>query len=198
MNQETEYKTKKVQISGFTENGREKEFLKTKERLAQEGWELVSFEDNGMSNTFATFKRPIGYKSTNKNTLKTTIIVSVIILVGWNTLSLLNKSGEKYINPKTELKPKISIETKNLIKGGFGNVLISDFTINNASDKPIKDIKIRCSLYAKSGTFLQTLDNVIFDIFPANNKKRIKEVNMGIMNTQTERVNCEVKDFSTY
>jgi hypothetical protein len=76
--------------------------------------------------------------------------------------------------------------------GGFKNVGIVNVTIENANDFPVKDVSIRCNFNGKSGTQLSTNDHKIFDTIPAKAKKTFKDVNVGLINSQSAGANCSI------
>jgi len=80
-------------------------------------------------------------------------------------------------------------------KGGFDNVMIATFTIENDSPVPIKDIGIDCQLSAESGTVLGHATNTIYQIVPANGRKTVTDFNMGFIHSQTANAYCELRTF---
>lgn len=81
-------------------------------------------------------------------------------------------------------------------KAGFDNILEADFNINNKNILDVKDIVIRCGLYAKSGTFLGAKEHTIYDVVNGKEIKSFNGVNMGFINSQTANVNCEIVDLT--
>jgi hypothetical protein len=77
--------------------------------------------------------------------------------------------------------------------GGFKNVGIVNVTIENANDFPVKDVGIRCNFNGKSGTQLSTNDHKIFDTIPAKAKKMFKDVNVGLIDSQSAGASCAVQ-----
>lgn len=80
-------------------------------------------------------------------------------------------------------------------KVGFGNVMEADFTITNNSNYQIKDIEIRCTHSAKSGTKIDSNKRIVYDIVPAKSKKTFSKFNMGFIHSQTESTSCRITDF---
>ncbi len=66
------WSNKKVQVAGFTEGLREKEVERLKKKMSKKGWELVEYNDDGMSKSHAVFRRPIDYKEPSSGFLKYT------------------------------------------------------------------------------------------------------------------------------
>jgi len=82
----------------------------------------------------------------------------------------------------------------NWSKGGFGNVMLADFTISNPSDYSIKDIEITCEHSAPSGTEIDSNTRTVYQTVPAKGKKVIRNFNMGWIHTQAARSSCKVVD----
>jgi hypothetical protein len=79
-------------------------------------------------------------------------------------------------------------------KGGFGNIMIVDFTISNPSDHTVKDMEITCTHTAKSGTDIDSNKRTIFDTVPANSTKVFKNFNMGFIRNQVKSSYCHCTD----
>lgn len=92
-------------------------------------------------------------------------------------------------HPETAL----TVTDFNWSKGGFGNVLEISITIQNAASFAIKDPVVRCEHSGASGTVMDSNERRIFEVIPANGSKRIKNFNMGFINSQASRSYCEVK-----
>jgi hypothetical protein len=82
--------------------------------------------------------------------------------------------------------------------GGLKNVGIVTVTINNGNDFPVKDIGIRCRFSGRSGTQLSDNVHVIFDTIPAKAKKAFKDVNMGLVDSQSAKAGCSVETASRF
>ena len=79
-------------------------------------------------------------------------------------------------------------------KVGFDNVLLVDFHITNASQYLVKDIRVRCTHYAKTGTKLGRNRATIYDVVPARTTKTFKDINMGFIHTQADSTSCVITD----
>lgn len=95
--------------------------------------------------------------------------------------------------PKEIAMQNVSVDMK-WSKGGFDAVMLADLTITNKSIYPVKDIEIKCTHYANSGTQIDSNTRTLFEIVPANSKKTFKKFNMGFINTQVARSGCEITD----
>jgi hypothetical protein len=96
---------------------------------------------------------------------------------------------ERNRNPADRLTMKAM--TWNL--GGFRNVGIVNVTIENGNDFAVKDIGIRCHFNGKSGTELSANDHKIFDTIPAKAKRTFKDVNVGLIDSQSAGAGCSVE-----
>lgn len=77
-------------------------------------------------------------------------------------------------------------------KGGFDNVMIVDFKVNNENEFPIKDFTITCNHAAPSGTKLGSNTQKIYEVVKAKSTKRINNFNMGLIDSQVGGSRCEV------
>jgi hypothetical protein len=97
----------------------------------------------------------------------------------------------KSVNPDTLVTTNI----KGWSAGGFGLVILANFEIKNNTDKPVKDVTIRCGGYSESGTRIDENIRTIYKVIPANAKLRINEFNMGYVNSQVQRLSCVTTKF---
>jgi hypothetical protein len=76
--------------------------------------------------------------------------------------------------------------------GAFDTILLASFTIENRNTFPVKDIMVRCSLRAPSGTNLGSADHTIYEIVAPRAKRRFVNVNMGFIHSQAQKAGCVV------
>ena len=81
-------------------------------------------------------------------------------------------------------------------KAGFGNILQGNFTVTNSNKFPVKDIVIRCKNYAKSGTHLNNDEQTIYQVIPKSGKKTFNNVEVGLINPQSDSSSCAIIYFS--
>jgi hypothetical protein len=83
-------------------------------------------------------------------------------------------------------------------KGGFGTVMMANFTIRNDSPVDVADFKIRCDHYSADGVVLDQNAGTAFGIVRAHATARIPDINMGFLNSQpgtssrTTKTECEI------
>ncbi len=75
--------------------------------------------------------------------------------------------------------------------GGFGNILMANFTIKSLLGFPVKDIKIACHTSGASGTGLSLVVQTIYQAVPAKSTVRFNKVNMGFINSQSTNAGCD-------
>lgn len=79
--------------------------------------------------------------------------------------------------------------------GGFDNVILATFTVKNENDFAVKDLQIRCEAFGKSGTKIDRNTRTIYDVVKAKGTKRLPEANLGLVNSQAERLACDIIGF---
>lgn len=80
--------------------------------------------------------------------------------------------------------------------GGFGTVALVTITVVNANPFPVKDLKFRCEVHAKSGTGLGSLSHTVYDVVKADATRKLPEANMGLVDSQAASLSCAVIDFA--
>jgi|GEM_PF-748373 len=107
-----------------------------------------------------------------------------------NTASVASTPSE---SPKEAALRQAKIDFK-WKTGGFGSVMIADFTIQNPSNYAIKDLEVTCTHFASSGTKIDSNTRTIYELVPAKGKKIVKGFNMGMINSQASTSSCSVED----
>lgn len=82
-------------------------------------------------------------------------------------------------------------------KGGFGTVMMANFTIRNDSPVDVADLKIHCQHYAASGVVLDQNAGTAYVVVKAHSTTRIPNVNMGFLNAEAgnsraTKTDCEI------
>lgn len=82
-------------------------------------------------------------------------------------------------------------------KGGFGTVMMANFTVRNDSPVDVADLKIHCDHYAANGVVLDQNAGTAYAVVKARSTTRIPNVNMGFLNPQsgnsrTTKTACEI------
>lgn len=105
------------------------------------------------------------------------------------------KAAEAVARSEATRNPATAMSVKNFSwkKGGFGSVAIMDLTIANENNFAIKDVTVRCRLFASSGTELSTVVGTIYQIIQPKSTKTFADVNMGLIHSQSSRSNCGVE-----
>ena len=81
-------------------------------------------------------------------------------------------------------------------KEGFGAFMHASFTIKNSSALDIKDVSIRCTHHAPSGTVIDSNERTIYEIVKANSTRSFREFNMGFIHSQAKSGGCAVVNAS--
>jgi tetrahydromethanopterin S-methyltransferase subunit B len=75
------------------------------------------------------------------------------------------------------------------------NFLDVNLVIKNNLTTPVKDIKVRCDGFAKSGTRIDRNVRVIYDVISPGQTLTVNGFDMGFLKTQVEKLECYVEDF---
>lgn len=76
----------------------------------------------------------------------------------------------------------------------IGEPMVANFTIQNNSDYPVKDLEITCRHYGSSGTAIDSNVRTVYQIVKPHTKKRFPEFNMGFIHSQVAKTACAVTD----
>jgi hypothetical protein len=79
-------------------------------------------------------------------------------------------------------------------KGGFDNIMMADFTVHNSTQYRFKDVEIKCTHFAPSGTEVDSNTRTIFEVFEPRSTKKIRQMNMGLIHSQVARSGCKITD----
>lgn len=127
-------------------------------------------------------KRPTGGL-----TIPIKITLAVVGVLSIPHFMRLHREGRISGNPSPEFlalqKTQVQMQWE---KSGFGNVMLANLTVVNDSDFAVKDLTIRCTHYAASGTQIDSNTRTIFDIVPPRSRKVFPRFNMGFIHNQVE------------
>jgi len=101
-------------------------------------------------------------------------------------------------SPKEQTRPLLTLTLRRWYKDGFGSIMMADFDIRNGSSHTVKDVTIKCTHSAPSGTEIDANTRTIYQTFPAQKTKAIRDFNMGFINEQARTTRCEITDFLLY
>jgi len=99
------------------------------------------------------------------------------------------------IDRKAEALQKMQLEF-DWGKGGFDSVMIANFTIKNMGNYDVKDLEVKCTHSANSGTVIDSNDRTIYEIVKAHSTKKVNDFNMGFIHSQAARSRCEIVDLT--
>ena len=120
-----------------------------------------------------------------------------VVVVGITVGSSAKPNDTKTSNePKQKtLEENLKLVDFNWKSAGFGNVfMLETIIIDNQNEYLVKDIFIRCDIYAKSGTKIDTVDAIIYRNFKAKSKTTFKNIdlNFGFIRQQAQSANCRI------
>ncbi len=78
--------------------------------------------------------------------------------------------------------------------GAFGNVMEVTLTIKNALPVQVKDIEVKCTHSAPSGTVIDSNRRTIYEVIGAGKARTFRKFNMGFIHSQANRSSCQVVD----
>lgn len=79
-------------------------------------------------------------------------------------------------------------------KSAYGSVMEATFTIKNTLPFAVKDIRVKCSHSAPSGTVIDSNERVIYEVIKAKKARTFREFNMGFIHSQATRSGCRITD----
>jgi hypothetical protein len=95
-----------------------------------------------------------------------------------------------------EVFQRVSISKFSWAKDGFNTVMLATLTIQNKSNRPIKDVQLTCRHSGNSGTKIDESKKVIYEVVGPNASRTFKNFNMGFIHPQATRSNCEIAGLS--
>lgn len=78
--------------------------------------------------------------------------------------------------------------------GGFGSVMLVDFTFNNKGKYAVKDIEVVCKSSANSGTLIDKNKKTVYELVKSGETKKVQRFNMGFLNSQATSTACLIED----
>jgi hypothetical protein len=130
------------------------------------------------------------------------VIFGVLVIIGMIAGGSGNSGGSSSpsspaASPPPPSREETALNNTKLVdfswsKGGFDNVMLATFVIKNNNDFPIKDITVKCTHSAKSGTEIDSNTHTIYDTIKPHKKRTFREVNMGFIHSQAASSGCTV------
>lgn len=105
----------------------------------------------------------------------------------------LNATGQRLPQPD-ELGSQIKVVDRPLAwdLAGFDNVLVVKIKLKNTASIPLKDFVIGCIAVAESGTVVGMPKTTLYQALKPGETKTYPRVNVGLVNSQTAQVGCDV------
>jgi len=126
--------------------------------------------------------------------------VAIAAVIVWGII--LNKPPKTTAAPETAAAPAVVprwihedvIVTTKATGTSIKGLADFRFTIENKYDYGIKDVRIRCSYFAKSDTELGSVDTVAYEKIPARSKRTVAQVTLSF-HSQAETYRCEAQAY---
>lgn len=81
---------------------------------------------------------------------------------------------------------------------GFGSVMEATFVIKNSLPINVKDIEVKCTHSAASGTVIDSNTRTIYEVIRSGKTRTFREFNMGFIHSQAKRSSCVIVDVATF
>lgn len=91
--------------------------------------------------------------------------------------------------------PFVTIKNWSWKNGGFGAVMVADFTLRNENGFGVKDVLIKCETYGGSGTQIGEVSTTVYEIVAAHKEKTIRGLSVGFINSQAKSASCRIAHF---
>ena len=98
---------------------------------------------------------------------------------------------------KSEAMHNIRIDGFRWDKSGFGSIMIATFVIHNDNKFPVKDLVVKCTHTANSGTVVDSNTRTIFERIEARSYQSVVDMNMGFIRSAVKSSQCNVVNFTS-
>lgn len=129
-------------------------------------------------------------------------------LAFWDDILPLAPENREYARKRQEVAEKLAtlehlkehpelgmaVEKVRPRRGGFGTVMLVDFTLRNDSLSDLKDFHITCVGKGRSGSNVDRNSIILYEYVSARRTRTIRDVNMGLINPQVVSTSCTVDD----
>lgn len=86
----------------------------------------------------------------------------------------------------------MGLKTVSWKRGGFNSVAIVTIKIINDNSRTIRDIDIKCQLYANSGTLIDIKTDTVYEAVMGKSSKTVKDFNLGFIDKQASSLSCSI------
>jgi hypothetical protein len=99
--------------------------------------------------------------------------------------------------PPPPSRDAIALQNVELVKfswstGGFDNIMMATFVIKNKNDFAVKDISLKCTHTAKSGTEIDSNTRTIYEVIQPSKTRTFRDFNMGFIHSQASASRCQI------
>jgi len=125
-----------------------------------------------------------------------------LLVLGAVTEGQRNNHAEPDAAPRNAFKDGWAVESIKFTwnswhKGGFGNVALLSFTIENTNAYAVKDVEIYCDWRAASGTTLGSHSGRVYQTILPHKKLKVSNFNFGFIDSQVATASCRPNSFMT-
>lgn len=97
------------------------------------------------------------------------------------------------VSPEEEAKSKVQIVQWSSTKSEFGNIMEANFLITNGSSFPVKDLEIKATHFAPSGTAIDSNTRIIYQKIDPGQTLQVSQ-NMGFVHGQASKSSARITD----
>lgn len=129
-------------------------------------------------------------------------------LAFWDDILPLAPENREYARKRQEVAEKLAtlehlkehpelgmvVEKVRPRRGGFGTLMLVDFTLRNDSLSDLKDFHITCVGKGRSGSDVDRNSIILYEFVSARRTRTIRDVNMGLVNPQVASTTCTVDE----
>ncbi|MEE2002427.1 hypothetical protein QWY20_13265 [Alkalimonas sp. MEB108] len=128
------------------------------------------------------------------------VIAIIITYIIYNKFSPdQNHSSSSPVEPREKSASEIFQENLKLESSwrlnGFGNVFMLSGTIENKNPTRAADVMVRCTTYGQTNSALNRVSHIFRVYIEPDQVYSFKDVNMGIVDKQSQRANCRILTF---
>lgn len=148
-----------------------------------------------------------GAKPTKKTSIFTWVVLVVTLIAAWamitgesglsSSSSTTAAAGSSPSARKAEALKGVELKSFQWERGGFEAVMVlKNIVIENRGKAPVKDLTITCEGTSNSGSVIDINRRQLFEVVAPGKPARFRELNMGLLRDQVQRVGCRVTDLA--
>lgn len=95
-----------------------------------------------------------------------------------------------------EVLAKLRVSGFSWEKKGFGSLMSATFVLHNDSPVSVKDIQVKCSHSANSGTVIDSNTRTVYEVVPSRSYHSVVNIDMGFIHSEIVQSKCCVVSYS--